>query len=214
MHIRYVSSEGFFMRKKFLIYIAIAFALALVFTMALDNQQKNLSEKLIRLHVVGATDSQEDQKLKLKVKDEIVSQVDMLLAEAVTKADAVEILNENMDLIAAAAIRAADAEGESISVRCSLEIESFPTRQYDTFSLPAGKYTSLRVIIDQGQGHNWWCVIYPKVCSDTVVEKEDFQELGLSEDETDLITESGTEYKIKFKLLEVIEEIKTALFDK
>ena len=122
--------------------------------------------------------------------------------------------NENMDLIAEAAIRAADAEGESISVRCSLEIESFPTRQYDTFSLPAGKYTSLRVIIDQGQGHNWWCVIYPKVCSDTVVEKEDFQELGLSEDETDLITESGTEYKIKFKLLEVIEEIKTALFDK
>ena len=122
MHIRYVSSEGFFMRKKFLIYIAIAFALALVFTMALDNQQKNLSEKLISLHVVGATDSQEDQKLKLKVKDEIVSQVDMLLAEAGTKADAVEILNENMDLIAAAAIRAADAEGESISVRGSLEI--------------------------------------------------------------------------------------------
>ena len=202
------------MRKKFLIYIAIAFALALVFTMALDNQQKNLSEKLIRLHVVGATDSQEDQKLKLKVKDEIVSQVDMLLAEAGTKADAVEILNENMDLIAAAAIRAADAEGESISVRCSLEIESFPTRQYDTFSLPAGKYTSLRIIIDQGQGHNWLCVIFPKVCSATVVEKEDFQELGLSEDETDLITESGTEYKIKFKLLEVIEEIKTALFDK
>ena len=85
MHIRYVSSEGFFMRKKFLIYIAIAFALALVFTMSLDNQQKNLSEKLIRLHVVGATDSQEDQKLKLKVKDEIVSQVDMVQKQMLWK---------------------------------------------------------------------------------------------------------------------------------
>lgn len=200
------------MKRKTLKTVIIVAAVLSYAVFMLDNQQAVLSDKLIRLHVVGATDSQEDQSLKLKIKDRVVSELDLLLNGAETKDEAQRIIEENLDFISWAAQDEAVKNGNSVSISSEIKVESFPTRGYDTFSLPPGYYTSLRITIDEGKGHNWWCVVYPNVCSDTVTEKNDFTDLGLSEQETDLITMNGEEYVVKFKLIEIIEEIKMAIF--
>ena len=90
--------------------------------------------------------------------------------------------------------------------------EDFPTREYENFSLPAGKYTALRVNIGSGSGKNWWCVMFPPLCTEAAA-AEDFKNSGLDENQIKLITESSEGYVIKFKLMEIFAQLKTFLCD-
>ena len=201
------------MKKRTAASLALALVLTLVCAVSLDWEQRALSDKLIRLHVVGASNSNADQNLKLKIKDEILLYLRPILEEAGSSDEAAEIVSENLENISAVAENTGKKYGRSVTVKSEIKKEAFPTRGYDTFSLPVGYYTSLRVTIDGGAGKNWWCVVYPDVCADLAVDGENYEELGLTEDEAGLITRRGG-YEIKFRLIEVIENLKIAIFGK
>lgn len=175
--------------------LAAALLCGLVFSAFAEQDQKELSEKLIRLHVVANSDAQADQELKLKVRDRVVEEVSALVDGAENVGQAEEIIRDNLQLIADTA-----AQGHGYEVRVSLAREDFPTRDYDSFSLAAGEYETLRVVIGEGEGHNWWCVMFPPLCTAASLDDS-----GLDEDEIKLVT---GEYKLKFKTIEILEWLK------
>lgn len=178
----------------------LALLLALCFTLLCgtwaQGRQQVLAGKLVRLHVIAASDADEAQAVKLQVRDAVLAYLEPKLAD-VTDADAAqEIIAANLDGVAQAA-RTVTPD----TVTVTLGPERYPTREYETFSLPAGVYTSLRVTLGAGEGHNWWCVIFPPLCvesslSDRAVET-------LSDDDVKLITEDGDGYVLRFRLLEL-----------
>ncbi len=167
--------------------------------------QRELSEKLIRLHVVAASDSEADQELKLKVWDAVLKAADGLLAGAKDAKEAEEMLSRGMPVIKMAADTIVKDNGYDYPVSAALGRESFPTREYDTFSLPAGDYTSLRVTIGEGKGKNWWCVCYPPLCESAAVS---FEDAGLTDKQVMLITGDTDSVKIKFFALEMLQKLK------
>ncbi len=167
--------------------------------------QRELSEKLIRLHVVAASDSETDQELKLKVRDAVLKSADGLLYGANNAGEAKELLTGGLSEIEMAADTAVKDNGYDYPVTVTLGRESFPTREYDTFSLPAGDYTSLRVTIGEGKGKNWWCVCYPPLCESAAVS---FEDAGLTDKQVMLITGDTDSVKIKFFALEMLQKLK------
>ncbi len=192
----------------------LALIAALVFTFimgaGLRKEQTDLSEKLIRLHVVANSDSDEDQALKLKVRDGILNDVAAILDGVTSREEAVRLVEENLDEILSGARDVVLENGYNYSVTASISVEKFPTRDYETFSLPAGEYTSLRVVIGSGCGHNWWCVIFPPLCVSAATDAEEVFS-SLSDEEMRLITEDGPEYVFKFKSIELLEKLKLML---
>lgn len=167
-----------------------------------------LSEKLIRLHVVAASDSKEDQALKLSVRDAVLPLVSSLLKGPVDVEDAKDILEENRSVLQREALRVIAEKGKDYGARILLEPTYFPTKQYDGFALPAGQYYALRIILGEGEGKNWWCVLFPPLCLPAAQQSalETAKEAGLTDGEIALITEEGG-YKLKFKTAEIIGEL-------
>ena len=124
----------------------------------------SISAALVRLHVLAASDAPEEQAVKLRVRDAVLDTLSPMLAEAESVGEAEAVLLDALPEIRAAAERA--AEGRSVQV--SLGPERYPTRDYGGFRLPAGRYQSLRVVLGEGKGHNWWCVVFPPVCLSAV----------------------------------------------
>ena len=178
-----------------------ALALALVSGAASLGRQDALQEKMIRLHVIANSDSQADQALKLQVRDQVLAQADTLLSGQESAQQAAEILRDNLTPLAETAARTVSQAGFSYQVQVSLEDTWFPTRQYGDLSLPAGQYQALRVVIGQGEGKNWWCVVFPSLCLPAVSEQA-LQTAGLTGQDYALLTESSQPYVIKFKALE------------
>ena len=166
--------------------------------------EEEIYRDVIRLHVLAASDSEDDQRKKLLVRDAVLMQYGDLLATAESREEAEEMLDEEMlSQIRETAEGALD--GESVTVCFSLE--DYPKRTYGDFSLPGGKYLSLRILIGEGKGKNWWCVLYPPLCTAGAVKDMDY---ALSDAEYDLILGSSKGYRIRFKALEVL----SALFDR
>jgi len=175
-----------------------------------DNDQQQLSDKMIRLHVVANSDSDRDQSLKLEVRDAVLREISVLTKGVSDKKQAENIIEENLAAICDAAEKEILSHGENYEVSAGIKEENFPTRDYDTFSLPAGEYTSLRVIIGEGRGHNWWCVVFPPICNSSAIE-EDTAAISLSDEEMSVITRDSAEYVIKFKAMEIIGRLKSWL---
>lgn len=137
---------------------------ALTWGAGLLRDSKALEENLVRLHVVANSDSQEDQDLKLQVRDAIVAQLNGVMEELDSAQEAKEFLAEHLGELEDTANRVLQQAGSHLKAQVSLALEEFPTRVYDTFQLPAGLYEALRVTIGEGAGHNWWCVVFPTLC--------------------------------------------------
>ena len=169
-------------------------------------QQKQLSDKVIRLHVIGASDSKGDQEIKLKVRDRILEIVTPAMEAASGRQQAQEILTGYLPELEKAASKVGQENGVALTASASLDIEAYPTREYETFSLPPGDYISLRVILDEGQGQNWWCVVFPPLCMSAAGEKL-APAADLDNSDISLITESDG-YVLKFKLVELWGDIR------
>ena len=189
----------------------VALAVALVFLWGLLTDSKALHDDLLRLHVVGASDSQEDQDVKLLVRDAVLASLEDGLRDLTDPAAAYDYVARMLPQVEQAANKALELAGFSDTVTVSLTEEAFTTREYDTFSLPAGVYKALRIVIGEGEGKNWWCVVFPRLCMGT---EADFVETasmaGLSDDLTGAL---DGEYEIRFWLLDKIGEIKNRFFD-
>jgi stage II sporulation protein R len=202
--------DGVFMSLKKMTLVSILILAAITVTVtALQGQQIRMAEKLIRLHVVANSDSDKDQWIKLKVRDAVLKVTEPLLENAERPQ---EYLQENLPLIQEAAVDCLRSLGCSDPVQVSFGVEEFPTRNYESFSLPAGIYQSLRVTIGAGQGHNWWCVVFPSICMRSASDMNAIAATaGLSDQEIDLITAKNGKYVLKFKLLELVQQLQKQL---
>ena len=195
----------FFMSEKDLHFkaweLALLCALCLTLCAAVwaQKQTERISSSLIRLHVLAVDDSAEEQALKLRVRDAVLGFLTSRLENAESRDEARDILAASLPELQSAA--AAAAEGRAVTV--TLLRESFPTRDYGPFALPAGRYDSLRVILGKGEGHNWWCVVFPPICLS--LESTDTLEQAVGEDTFQILTASDT--ALRFRLLELWGEL-------
>lgn len=176
----------------------------------LDQEQNHLADQLLRLHVLANSDTEEDQALKLRVRDELLVQVQPWLETQADVAGVKDELRGRLPELSQMAERVIAQEGYDYPVHVELEETWFPTRNYDGFALPAGQYEALRVVIGEGEGRNWWCVVFPPLCLETSTERitQTASEAGLEDQEVFLILEDEDEYVIKFRAIEIWETLK------
>jgi stage II sporulation protein R len=197
--------------KIAVISLIAAMAVTFSFVFTVNSQAADISSKLIRLHVVANSDSEEDQSLKLAVRDEILDYLSPKLKSVSDREEAVELVESEIGSIKKIAEDKIKSLGYDYAVKITLRTETFPTTQYSTFSLPAGEYLSLRVIIGDGAGHNWWCVVFPPVCTVTEFDETLAKSAGLTDDEIALITYESDSYAVKFKVLELLSKLKSKI---
>ena len=188
------------MKKRVVSLILLAAsALSVTLCAVLQAQSQRMADKIIRLHVVANSDTSADQAVKLAVRDAVLREAGRVLDGA---EDPKQAVAAQLPALEAAANAELQRQGSEDLARVSFRRELFPTREYDTFSLPAGVYDSLRVTIGQGEGHNWWCVIFPPLCAQAAGLSEQAVQ-ALSDDDVRLVTESGGGYVVRFRLLEL-----------
>lgn len=187
-----------------LISVATFFTLNAVIPSA---KEAEIYDSCVRLHVIANSDSEKDQELKLRVRDRLLERVNK--SETKSKEETLAWLEENKNELLELAKNEIIKSGEDYDVSMEIGLENYPTRHYEDFSLPAGKYTSVRVIIGEGKGQNWWCVLYPPLCNEGAISYSDdeYIDVGLTKEQYSLITQSSGKYKVKFKILEVASEI-------
>ena len=192
--------------------LMIVAALALTSGAVALHTQSQLAEKVVRLHVLANSDSDEDQALKLKVRDAVLEQATETLRGADSQTEACRRLTDMLPELEETARVIITANGYDYGVRAELAETSFPTKEYDGFALPAGEYLALRVLIGEAAGQNWWCVVFPPLCTTAAADVPAAAlSAGLSEDEVALITEADEGYVLKFKTVELWEKLKARL---
>ena len=177
--------------------------------------QRELSDSVIRLHVIANSDSERDQTLKLAVRDRVLARAETLYPEGATREEAGTALAAHLDELAAAGQQVVAEAGLDYPVSAQLTRSWFPTKEYGDFALPAGDYTALKVTIGAGEGQNWWCVAFPPLCLGAASETVDqaTQAGHFSGEQAALITREDPGYVLKFKSLELLGQLQ-GLFDR
>ena len=173
------------------------------------HQCNEIRNDTIRLHVIANSDSEEDQELKLKVRDAVLAAGQDIFDGSVTKENAEAKITAQLKALEKAANDTIRENGKSYTARAMLVTEYFDTRTYnDTVTLPAGKYLALKIVLGNGDGKNWWCVMFPSLCL-PAAEKTDIQAIKnvYSEKEENIVTKSE-KYEYRFKIIEIIEKVR------
>ena len=192
--------------------LAIAVACTLLWGALSLRRQEALADRMVRLHVLANSDSEEDQTLKLQVRDSIIGYAEDILRSSHDREDAAKRLEQALPELESLAADTIAQNGYDYSVTAELTDTAFPTREYEDFTLPAGEYLALRVVIGAGEGHNWWCVVFPPLCAQSTEDlSQTAMAAGLSDDDVGLITEEDQGYVLKFKSIELWESLKTML---
>ena len=197
--------------KKLLKRVFACFLLVcLVYTIALVGDRQKLRSELIRLHVVAASDSEEDQAIKLQVRDAVLESLQDGIENATDIEAAKAYIGSQLPKLESVANRVLAAAGCGDVATVSLQVEEFAARVYDTFSLPAGLYDSLRITIGEGEGRNWWCVTFPSLCIPATT--EGFEAVAAGAGFSDELTGSLTgEYEVRFYLLDLLGQLENFL---
>ena len=171
-----------------------------------------ISDSVLRLHILANSDSEEDQALKLKVRDRLLTESAGMLDGVSSRGDAEAVVREKLPELKAAAEDEIRRQGYDYQVKVELTNMYFTTRQYNTVSLPAGRYDALRVSIGAAEGKNWWCVIFPQMCLPTAGEKQELEDV-LDAEQMDIVEDGGQNsgYEVKWKCLEFFEQLRSWL---
>mgnify|MGYP000704415601 CR=1 FL=1 len=179
-----------------------------------------IRDEIIRFHVRANSDSEEDQALKLKVRDKILKETKYLLKESKSIDETRSIMKNNLDNIKYIAQKVLEDEGENYNVNVTFGIERFPTRKYGNLVFPAGEYEALVVEIGEGKGQNWWCVMFPPLCFVDITNgtpahvEEDLMEVLSEEEINSLLAEKNPPVVLKSKLVELFEKTKNYIANK
>ncbi|WP_242847890.1 stage II sporulation protein R [Inediibacterium massiliense] len=213
-------------KNKKLWVIGIIFVLSIsscvyYFTKDVYDNQQSYKDHLIRFHVLANSDDPKDQELKLKVRDKIIEAMNPKFEKSQSLEESRRIIQKNIKEIETIAENEIQKNNQSYKVVASLGDYDFPTKNYGSITLPAGNYEALRVVIGKGEGQNWWCVMFPPLCfidmknglTDKKTEKEMMN--VLTKEEFNMIRTAKSEgevpIKLKFKVVEMLEEAKTKL---
>lgn len=169
--------------------------------------EANIYEDTIRLHILANSDSKEDQALKISVRDGLLLEYGERLRSAGSFEGAAQLAENLLSEIESFAEELINAEGYDYNVTAILSEEWYETRDYDDFSLPCGIYTSLRILIGEGKGKNWWCVMYPPLCTELACEDAPADDGFIDYTKEELILISGSKYNLKFKILEDLSRV-------
>lgn len=201
------------MRKLFKSVTICLLVVLLIFAGMLLADRKTLRDSLIRFHVVANSDSKRDQDVKLLVRDAVIQSIQEDLSNVADVEQAKIYLRENLPKIENLANTVLEAAGFEEKAVVSLCQEAFSAREYDTFTLPSGVYEALRIVIGEGEGHNWWCVTFPSLCIPATSQGflETAAQAGLPDDLTKTLT-NEREYEIRFFMLDVMGKIENAFF--
>ncbi|MCR4614824.1 MAG: stage II sporulation protein R [Clostridiales bacterium] len=189
-----------------------AAALTLVFacvvsTVSFDRRCEEVRENVLRLHVIANSDTDVDQSIKLKVRDAVLENGKEIFDGSVTAEDAAQRLAPYTSELEKTADRVLAENGADYTARIVIGDEYFNTRTYEDVTLPAGRYTAVRVILGEGEGKNWWCVMFPPMCL-PAAEKQTELDAVLSEDGVKIV-KSSPRYEIRFKAVEIFEKIRS-----
>ena len=196
--------------KILVLFCVLVLCLAVCNVLPIHGEEK-IYESVVRLHVLANSDSEEDQSLKLKVRDAILAYTSPKVIDSASREEAIEILQNELDEIEKIAEQVVKEQGYDYGVEVTLTLEDYPTRNYESMSFPSGQYVSLRVLIGEAKGQNWWCVLFPPLClsaaSENAENEEAFIAVGLNSDQYKIITETqDTTYYLRFKILEALNK--------
>ena len=196
---------------KRILTLSIVAAILLLFVGLLPvHGEEEIYDKVVRLHVLANSNSEEDQAVKLEVRDAILEVTVPLLQDCQTREEAVFRLEENRTILTEAARAVLRERGFEDTVHIEMGLESYPTRTYDSLCFPAGEYVSMRVSLGQGEGQNWWCCLFPPLCLDAATVGKEVAEdacisVGFTPTQYKIITESDQPvYRARFKILELL----------
>lgn len=188
------------------IALLIGLAVFLISGVAALQTGAELSDKVVRLHVLANSDSQEDQALKLQVRDAVLTHTEAVLDAVSDRKEAERLLRSALPELERLASEEIRGRGYQYPVSLELDSMEFPTRAYDGFTMPAGEYLALRVVIGAGEGQNWWCVVFPPLCT-AAISDVSVTAAGLSQEEIALIAQEEG-YLLKFKAVEFWETLR------
>ena len=170
--------------------------------------RQSLNEDIVRLHVVANSDSEEDQALKLQVRDAVTAKLQAVMGALPDAQQAKEWIQANLEELESFVNQFLSDVGSADTAKVTFQKEAFDTRKYDTFSLPAGVYESLRITIGNGEGKNWWCVVFPMLCAPATT--EGFADAAAGSGFPDSLTgalEDDGGYEIRFFFLDCLGRI-------
>lgn len=196
----------------FLLVMFFTFGIINYIYISTDKELADVSDKLVRLHVVANSDSVEDQDLKRKVRDEVIKQMSPSFEGLKDVSQVKQVIADNIGLIEQIAAKVVAEDHKNYGVKAVLNNFDFPTKVYGNLTLPAGNYQALKIVLGSGEGQNWWCVMFPPLCfidiAHGVVPEQTMEQLkqSLSEEEFRLLTSAKTQeevpVKLKFKVVE------------
>lgn len=194
------------MKKKMFVFVPVFLVFVVIFTVLTPSiaMSESISNKVFRLHILANSDSDDDQNLKLKVRDAVLDKTREIYTNCNTIEDAISESKDNITVIQEIAQQIVYNNGYDYKVDVEITVDYFDTREYDDFTLPAGLYNCLRIKIGSAKGHNWWCVMFPAVCVSGC--SEDLSNV-LTKEEQEMVEKRG--YIVKFKAVEVYEKIKS-----
>ena len=193
--------------KKIRISICFAIIVSIIYSViSFAKTSEKIRSEVLRLHVIANSDSGIDQNLKLRVRDAVLEEGKDIFDGSVNIYNAVEKITPNLKIIEKTAKDIIAENGFDYDVKVSISREYFTTRTYETVTLPAGKYLALRIVIGEGKGHNWWCVMFPPMCLPAAYEKKEISSV-LNSKETKLVSKNP-KYEMRFKIVELVEEFR------
>ncbi len=192
-------------RTEFSVLIGLIISIIITSVTAFAADCQSIRSDTLRLHILANSDSEEDQKLKLKVRDAILEKSPTLFEGSASLEDAVRSAEECLSEIQSTAEEEIFANGYNYNVKVYLCDMYFETREYEDFTLPAGKYKAVRIEIGKAEGKNWWCVLFPALCIPASQDSAQIDEV-FSESEIQVV--SKPKYKAKFAIVELIEKFK------
>lgn len=190
--------------RYLVIFTSLVLAVCLFCSFMPTKNDMKIYDDIVRLHIIAASDSEEDQRLKEGVRDAVLP----LLADASNQAknakEAELFLSATLDAVRETAENYLLSNGCEYPVSVTVSREVYPERTFENITLPAGEYTSLRIMIGEAVGHNWWGVLFPQLCTGAASAEKELKKTGFTSDQIKILTESESpKYKIKFKILEI-----------
>lgn len=193
--------------KYLVMFTAMVLACCLCCGFIPSEEDMDIYENTVRLHVIANSDSEHDQSVKLLVRDRVLAELNVLLAETQTQDEATAIIESNLDRLRTVCNETLEALGEEANAELYFKQEKYPTRHYENISLPAGVYQSLQIKLGEADGQNWWCVLFPTLCTSAAKTEEALVKTGFTSDQIGVLTSGDRpKYKMKFKIMEFFGE--------
>lgn len=191
---------------------ALCFSLVISFVIEGFTASDEVRDNCLRLHILADSDSDEAQKVKLLVRDAVLEAGAELFEKNTDAAEAAEKILSNKEMLEETADRVLRENGFSYKATLSVTEEYFDTRQYEDIRLPAGRYRACRIVLGEGKGKNWWCIMFPPLCLPAVTENTEDAYAVFGEGGAELVTENSG-YVIKFRIVEIVEELREKIMD-